>query len=74
MLIIRSCFIMPCGVTVPDIYQCGISSLWVKANSALCIKCSKCVHVICAILKLVTSKFSYNFVCGKCNGNIGVAV
>ena len=53
---------------------CGVCSWRVKANSFLCLKCSKWIHSRCAGVKRVTPKFSRNFTCRKCEGNIGEAV
>ena len=54
--------------------RCGVSSLRVKANSVLCVKCGKWIHSRCAGVKRITQKFSGNFACRKCEGNIGEAV
>ena len=47
---------------------CGGCSLRVKANLILC---GKWIHGRCARVKRVTPKFSWNFTCRKCEGNIG---
>ena len=52
----------------------GVCSLRVKANSALCAKCGRWIHGRCAGVKKVTLKFSWNFTCRKCDGNIVEAV
>ena len=36
---------------------CGVCSLTVKANSALCVKCGKWIHGICVVVKRITLKF-----------------
>ena len=53
---------------------CGVCSLTVMANSVLCVQCDKWIHCRCAGVKRVTPKFSRNFTCRKCEGNIGEAV
>ena len=50
---------------------CGFRSLRAKANSALCLQCGKWIQGRCAGVKMVTPKFSRNFTCRKCEGNIG---
>ena len=67
------------GITKDDMSKskvepCGVCSLRVKANSVLCVQCGKFIHGRCAGVKRVTTKFSRNFVCRKCEGNIGEAV
>ena len=49
-------------------------SLRVRVNSVLCVQCGKWIHSRCAGVKRVTSKFSRNFTCRECEGNIGEAV
>ena len=46
----------------------------VKANSVLCLQCGKWIHCRCAIMKRLIRKFSRNYACRKCDGNIGKAV
>ena len=46
----------------------------VKADSVLCLPCGKWIHSRCAGEKRVTPKFSRNFTCRKCEGNIVEAV
>ena len=53
---------------------CVVCNLIVKANSVLCVQCGKWIHGGCAGMKRVTTKFSRNFTCRKCDGNIGEAV
>ena len=48
--------------------------LRVKANSVLCLQCGRWINGRCARLKRVTPKYSRNFTCSKCEGNIGEAV
>ena len=54
--------------------QCGVCSLGIKASSVLCVQCEKCIHDRCARMKRVTVKFSRNFVCRNCKGNIAETV
>ena len=51
-----------------------VCSLRVKANSVLCVLCDKWIHGRCAGMIRVTPKFSINFTCRMCEGNIGEAV
>ena len=44
----------------------------VKANSVLCVQCN--AHGISSGVKRVIPKFSMNFKCRKCEGNVGEAV
>ena len=53
---------------------CGVCSLRVKANSALCLQCGKRIHGRCAGVKRDNPKSSRNLTCIKCEGNIGEAV
>ena len=53
---------------------CEVSSLTVKANSALCVQCGKWIHGRCAGMKRVTPQFSRNLTCRKYEGNIGEIV
>ena len=53
---------------------CGVCSLRVKANSALCLQCCKWNHDRYIRVKRVTTKFSRNFACRKYEGNIGETV
>ena len=46
----------------------------VKANYVLCVQHGKWIHSKCIGVKMVTSKFSRNFLCRKCEGNIGEAM
>ena len=72
--------VMVCGgITKDDLsksmdYLCAVCSLRVKANSVLCLQYGKWIHGRCAGMKMVTVKFSGNFTCRKCEGNIGEAV
>ena len=45
-----------------------------KANSVLCVKCGKWIHSRYVMVKKVTEKVSRNFLCTKCEGNIGDVV
>ena len=49
---------------------CGFCSLRVKANSVLCLQCGKWIHGRCAGVKRLTPRFSQDFTCRKCEGNI----
>ena len=46
----------------------------IESNSVLCLQCGKWIHGRCAVVKWVTPKFSRNFTCRKCDGNICLAV
>ena len=59
------------GMSKSKFNLCGVCSLRVKANSVLC---GKWISGRCAGMKRVTQKFSRNFTCTKCEGNIGEAV
>ena len=54
-----------------NVDPCGVSTLRVKANSVLCVKCGKWIHSRCAKVKRVTAKFSSTFASRKCEGNDG---
>ena len=43
-------------------------------SSVLCVQCGKWIHGRCARVKTVTPRFSRNFTCSKCEGNIVEAV
>ena len=67
------------GITNDCLYKikvvpCGVCSLRVKANSALCLQQSMLIHGRCVGVKKVTSKYSRNHTCQKCEANIGEAV
>ena len=62
------------GMSKGRVDPCGVCSLRVKANSVWCLQCGKWIHCRCSGMKRVTSKFSRNFTCRKCKGNIGEAV
>ena len=53
---------------------CEVYSLRIKANSVLCLQCGMWIHGIWPGVKRVTHKFSMNFTCRKCEGNVGEAV
>ena len=57
-----------------NVVPCGVCSLKVKVNSVFCAQYGKCILGGCAGVKMVTAKFSLNFACMKCEGNIGEAV
>ena len=62
------------GLSKSEVDPCGACNLRVKVNSVLCFQCGKFIHGRCAGMKRVTTKFSRNVTCCKCEGNIGVAV
>ena len=62
------------GMPKSKVDPCGVCCLRVKANSALCLQCSKWIHCRCAGVKSVTPDVSRNFTCKKCGRNIGEAV
>ena len=48
------------GITKDDMMKvdpCGVCSLTVKANPALCLQCGKWIHSRCSGMKQVTPKF-----------------
>ena len=47
---------------------------WKKADSVLGLQCGKWIHGRSAGVKRVTPKFSKNFTCRKCEGNIAEGV
>ena len=55
-----------------EIDPCGVCSLRIRAE--FCVQCGKWIQGRCTGMKMVTSKFSRNFDCRKCEGNIGKAV
>ena len=57
-----------------NVGPCRVCSLRVKANSILCLQCGKWIHGRCAGMKRVVPKFTRNFSCRKCEGNVGEAV
>ena len=56
------------------VYPCGVCSLRVKVNSALCAQCSKWIHGRYVGVEMVTPNILINFKCRKCEENIGEAV
>ena len=62
------------GLSKSNVDPYGVCSLRVKANSVLFIQCGMWIHGRCARVKMVTPKFSRNFTCRKCEGNIREAV
>ena len=67
------------GITKDGLSKSRADPHWVfrfrvKANSVLCVQCGKWIHCTCARVKRVTPKFSRNFTCRKCEGNIEEAV
>ena len=53
---------------------CGVCNLRVKANSVLSVQCDNWINCRCARVKMVIAKFSRNFTCNKCEGDIGESV
>ena len=45
------------GLSKSIVDPCAVCSLREKANSVLCVQCSKCIHSKCAGVKRVTQKF-----------------
>ena len=62
------------GKSKSKVDQCGVCSLRVKANSALSSQCGRRIYCRFAVVKRLTPKFSRNFTCRKCEGNIREAV
>ena len=62
------------GLSKIKVNPCGVCSLGVKANSALCVQFGKWIHGRCAGVKRVTPKSLRNCTCKKGEGNIGGAV
>ena len=62
------------GLSIRKVEPCERCSLTAKYNSVLCIQCGKWTHSRYARVKRVTPKFSKNFTCRKCEGNIVEAV
>ena len=62
------------GLSKGNVDPCGFCSLRVKVNLVLCLQCGKWIHGRCAGVKRVTPKFSRNFICRECEGNIGEAM
>ena len=62
------------GMSKSKVDPCGVCSLRVQANSALCLHCGKWIHGRCAGVKKVTPNFSRNFTCRISEGNIEEAV
>ena len=58
------------GLSKSNVCPCVVCSLRVKANSVWCLQCGKWIHGRCARIKRLTKKFSRNFTCRKCEGNI----
>ena len=58
------------GLFNSKVYPYGVYSLRVKSSKLLCVWCGKWVHSRHARVHMVTPKFSRNFTCRKCDGNI----
>ena len=52
----------------------GVCCLRAMVDSNLYVKCGKWIHSRCSGVKRVNQQFSGNFICKKCEGNIGDAV
>ena len=61
------------GLSNSKVDVCEVCSLRVKPNSAMSVQCGMRIHGRCAGVKRVTSKFSRNIRCKRCEGNIGEA-
>ena len=62
------------GLSKSIVDPCGVCSLKLMSSSVLCVQCGKWIRGRCAGVKRVTSMFSRNFTCRKCEGNIGDAL
>ena len=62
------------GMSKSEVDPCGICSLRVMVNYALCAQCGKCILVRRVGVKSVTPTFSRNFTHRKCEGNVEEAV
>ena len=62
------------GLSKSKVDLCGFCCLRVKANSVLCIQCGRWIHGRYAGVKRLIPKFWRNFICRKCEGNIGESV
>ena len=62
------------GMSKSKVDPCGVCCFRVKVDSVLCLQCGKWIHGRCSEVKRVNPKFSRNFACRKCEGNIGEAV
>ena len=62
------------GMSKSNVDPCEVCILRIKANSVIYLQCDKLINGVCAGVKRVTPKFSINFACRKCEGNIGEAV
>ena len=62
------------GISKSKVDPCGVCCLRVKHNSVLCLQCGRWFHSRCDGVKRVAPKFSRNFTCSKCEGNIVEAV
>ena len=62
------------GMSESKVDPCVVCSLRVKANSVLCVQCGRWIHGKRPGVKNDIPKFSRNFTCRKCEGNIGEAL
>ena len=62
------------GMSEGKVDPCRVCSLRANRNSVLFLQCGKWIDCRCAGVKMVTYKFSRNFACRKCEGNILEAV
>ena len=56
------------GLSESNVDPCGVCNFLVKINSALCAQCGRWTHGRC------NSKVFNEFICRKCEGNIGEVV
>ena len=62
------------GLSKSNVDPCWFCCLMVKVNSVLCLQCGRWIHGGCARVKRVTPNCNRNFMCRKCEGNIGEIV
>ena len=62
------------GMSKSKVDPCGVCNLRVKDNSVLCLQCGKWLHHRCPVMKMITAKSYRDFICIKCEGNIGDVV
>ena len=58
------------GLSKSKVDSCGVSSLRLRVNSALCVQCGKWIHCGCAGMKGLLKHFQV-ILHAKCEGNIG---
>ena len=62
------------GLSKSNVYPCWICCLRVIGKSLLCVKCGRRIHYVWCGVQRVAPKFSKNFACRKCEGNIDEGV